>query len=135
VIAAGAPAPVGPEQELAYAFFDGMGPDLASFADTYRKFMADDVLWETVGLPARKGLDEAVAYLGDLNARTGMTYCRIELLAMASAGPLVLTERNDIMLRSDHSEIIRFRIAGALEIVDGRIRRYTDYCDLSPLRG
>ena len=135
MIAAGAPAPVGPEQELAYAFFDGMGPDLESFADTYRKLMADDVVWETVGLPPRQGIDAAVAYLDDLNARTGMTYCRIELLAMASAGPLVLTERIDIMLRSDDSEIIRFRIAGVLEIVDGRIQRYTDYCDLSSMRG
>jgi limonene-1,2-epoxide hydrolase len=95
--------------------------------------MAEDVVWETVGLPAHRGRNRCLAYLDDLHARTGMTYCTIEVLNLASVGDVVLTERVDSMYRADGTKIMEFRLMGALELLDGLIVRYTDYLDTASL--
>lgn len=120
-----------PQEARILTFFDGMGPDLDGFQNTYLEMMADDVVWETVGLPPRVGLAAASDYLDSLHARTGMTYCDVELTALASSGDTVMTERIDTMKRSDGSTIFAFRIVGVTVLRGDRIVRYTDYCDLS----
>ena len=110
-------------------FFAAMGPTIEDFQDNYRERMADDVVWETVGLPAHRGRDACLAYLDDLHARTGMEYCTIEVLNIASVGDVVLTERVDTMYRADGTEIMEFRLMGAIELRGGLIVRYTDYLD------
>ena len=110
-------------------FFAAMGPTIEEFKDNYRERMADDVVWETVGLPAHRGRDACLAYLDDLHARTGMEYCTIEVLNIASVADVVLTERVDTMYRADGTEIMEFRLMGAIELRGGLIVRYTDYLD------
>jgi len=114
-------------------FFAAMGPTIEDFQDNYRERMADDVVWETVGLPAHRGRDACLAYLDDLHARTGMEYCTIEVLNIASVGDVVLTERVDTMYRADGTEIMEFRLMGAIELRGGLIVRYTDYLDTAPI--
>jgi limonene-1,2-epoxide hydrolase len=114
-------------------FFAAMGPTLDNFKDNYRERMADDVVWETVGLPAHRGKDACLAYLDELHARTGMTYCTIEVLNIASVGDVVLTERLDTMYRADGTEIMEFRLMGAIELRDGLIVRYSDYLDTASI--
>jgi limonene-1,2-epoxide hydrolase len=114
-------------------FFAAMGPTLEDFKRNYRERMAEDVVWETVGLPAHHGRDACLAYLDDLHARTGMTYCGIEVLNIASVGNVVLTERVDSMYRADGTKIMEFRLMGAIELHDGLIVRYTDYLDTAPI--
>jgi limonene-1,2-epoxide hydrolase len=114
-------------------FFAAMGPALEDFKRNYRERMAEEVVWETVGLPAHRGRDACLAYLDDLHARTGMTYCTIEVLNIASVGDVVLTERVDSMYRADGTKIMEFRLMGAIELRDGLIVRYTDYLDTAPI--
>jgi limonene-1,2-epoxide hydrolase len=114
-------------------FFAAMGPTLEDFKRNYRERMAEDVVWETVGLPAHRGREACLAYLDDLHARTGMTYCTIELLNIASVGDVVLTERVDSMYRADGTKIMEFRLMGAIELLDGLIVRYADYLDSAPI--
>jgi limonene-1,2-epoxide hydrolase len=95
--------------------------------------MADEVVWETVGLPAHRGKDACLAYLDELHARTGMTYCTIEVVNIASVGDVVLTERVDTMYRADGTEIMEFRLMGAIELCNGLIVRYTDYLDTASI--
>jgi limonene-1,2-epoxide hydrolase len=114
-------------------FFAAMGPTLEDFKRNYRERMAEDVVWETVGLPAHHGRNACLAYLDDLHARTGMTYCTIEVLNIASVGDVVLTERVDSMYRADGTKIMEFRLMGAIELRDGLIVRYTDYLDTAPI--
>ena len=123
-----------PSEQLVRDFFDAMGPTLADFKRSYRERMADDVIWESVGFPAREGKDACIAYLDDLHARTGMEYCTVDMLHLAAAGDVVLSERVDTMRRADGSEIVSFRIMGAIELRDGKIARYTDYFDTTPVR-
>jgi limonene-1,2-epoxide hydrolase len=114
-------------------FFAAMGPTLEDFKRNYRVRMAEDVVWETVGLPAHRGRDACVAYLDDLHVRTGMEYCAIEVRHIATAGDVVLTERVDTMYRADGTKIMEFRLMGAIELRDGLIVRYTDYLDTAPI--
>jgi limonene-1,2-epoxide hydrolase len=116
-------------------FFAAMGPTLEDFKDNYRERMADDVVWETVGLPAHRGRNACLAYLDDLHARTGMTYCTIDVLNIASVGDVVLTERVDSMYRANGTKIMEFRLMGAIELRGGLIMRYTDYLDTAPIAG
>jgi limonene-1,2-epoxide hydrolase len=114
-------------------FFAAMGPTLQDFKRNYRERMADDVVWETVGLPVHRGRKACLAYLDDLHARTGMTYCTIDVLNIASVGDVVLTERVDSMYRADGTKIMEFRLMGAIELRDGVIARYTDYLDTASI--
>jgi len=111
------------QEALALEFFDGMGPDLAGFADTYRRMLAENAIWETVGRPARLGRAACLAYLDVLNEATGMQYCEIVLHEIASNGDCVFTERNDRMMRADGTLIVDFRIAGVVEL---RMQRSCD---------
>ena len=110
-------------------FFAAMGPTLEDFKRSYRERMADDVVWETVGLPPHDGAEACIDYLDDLHARTGMDHCTIEIVHLACSGDVVLTERRDTMHRADGSEIMTFRVMGAIALRDGKIVRYTDYLD------
>jgi limonene-1,2-epoxide hydrolase len=121
--------PRGASEQLVLDFFNGMGPTLDAFKQTYRDYLADDVVWESVGFDRHEGLEDCLAYLDTLNQMTGMEYCSIDVIHMASADDVVLTERVDKMFRKDDSLILDFRIMGALEVQDGRIVRYTDYLD------
>jgi limonene-1,2-epoxide hydrolase len=116
-------------EQLVLDFFKGMGPTLDAFKQTYRDYMAEDVVWESVGFDRHEGVQDCLAYLDTLNQLTGMEYCTIEVIHIASAGDVVLTERVDKMFRTDDSLILDFRIMGALEIRDGKLVRYTDYLD------
>lgn len=118
-----------PNEQLVLDFFNGMGPDLDSFKETYRKYLAEDVIWETVGFEPHVGLKASLDYLDDLEARTGMTHCDEEVLVIASSGDIVFTERIDIMLRPDGTKIVELRAVGVLEVRDGKIHRYSDYLD------
>lgn len=115
-------------------FFSAMSPTLEDCKRNYRERMADDVVWETVGLPAHRGKEACLAYLDHLHAETGMEYCTIDVAHIASVGDVVLTERVDTMYRADDTVIMAFRLMGAIELRDGQIVRYTDYLDTAPIR-
>ncbi|MCG7207413.1 limonene-1,2-epoxide hydrolase family protein [Streptomyces arenae] len=123
------------EEHVVLEFLDGMGPDLGSFVAAFEARLAEDAVWETVGLPPRTGRTACVNYLHTLKATTGMEYCAITLHALASRGTVVFTERDDNMYRADGSLIKAFRVGSVIVVEDGLITRYTDYCDLSSLRG
>jgi limonene-1,2-epoxide hydrolase len=120
--------------QLVRDFFAAMGPTLAEFKRNYRERTTDDVVWESVGFPAHEGKDACIAYLDELHRRAGMEFCTIDVLHLAAAGDVVLSERVDTMHRADGSEIMSFRIMGAIEVRDGRIARYSDYFDTMPAR-
>jgi limonene-1,2-epoxide hydrolase len=96
--------------------------------------MADEVIWESVGLGAHHGRPACIAYLDDLHARTGMEYCTIDVLNLACDRDVVLSERVDTMHRADGTTIMDFRIMGAIAVREGQIVRYTDYFDTFPVR-
>jgi len=121
-------------EQLVVDFFAAMGPTLDDFKRNYRERMTEDVVWESVGFPPHEGIEACVAYLDELNRRTQLEYCTIDVVHLASAGDVVLSERIDTMHRADGSVIMDFRIMGAIELRDGKIARYSDYFDTAPVR-
>ncbi|MBF6262411.1 nuclear transport factor 2 family protein [Nocardia farcinica] len=117
------------KEQFVLDFFAGMGPDLATFKQTYKKFLAEDVEWESVGFDHHPNLEDSLKYLDMLAEQTGMAYCDINVINIGSAGDLVFTERVDTMRTADGTKIMDFRVAGVLEVRDGKIHRYTDYLD------
>lgn len=117
------------KEQFVLDFFAGMGPDLVSFKRTYNRFLAEDVEWESVGFDHHPNLQDSLKYLDTLAEQTGMAYCDINVINIASAGDLVFTERVDTMRKADGTKIMDFRVAGVLEVRDGKIHRYTDYLD------
>lgn len=118
-----------PNEQFVLDFFARMGPDLEGFKQTYREFLADDVEWESVGFDHHPNLEDSLKYLDTLAEQTGMAYCDINVISIGSSADLVFTERVDTMRKSDGSTIMDFRVAGVLEVKDGKIHRYTDYLD------
>jgi limonene-1,2-epoxide hydrolase len=122
--------PAGSDNEqLVLDFFAAMGPDLETFKQTYRKYLAENVEWESVGFDHHSDLQDALTYLDTLAEQTGMAYCDINVINIGSAGDLVFTERVDTMRTADGSKIMDFRVAGVLEVRGDKIYRYTDYLD------
>ena len=129
LITAAGVSPANESEKLVVDFFAGMGPTLADFKRNYRERLAPDAVWESVGFPTHVGIDACLSYLDELFEKTGMEYCNVNILNLATAGKVVLTERIDGMYRADGSLIMDFRLMGAIEVHTGRITRYTDYLD------
>lgn len=127
-------SPSTPEEHLVVDFFHAMGPTFEAFERNFVDRLAEDAEWESVGLPVRRGRAACLDYLHDLNVRTGMEYCTIDFISLATSQNTVLSERVDTMLRADGSPIMRVRIMGAVEVRNGKIIRYTDYFDMASAR-
>jgi limonene-1,2-epoxide hydrolase len=125
--------PANATEALVLDFFDAMGPTVADFKANYEQRLADDAVWETVGLSARVGKRACLDYLDTLAGR-GLQYCTIEVLSFASAGDLVLSERIDTMYRADGTVLMPCRIMGTVQVTGGLITRYSDYMDLSGIK-
>jgi limonene-1,2-epoxide hydrolase len=116
-------------EALVRRFLGGMGPTIEDFKNTYRECLTDDVEWESVGSKPRLGLEESVRHVDELKAESGMEYCTIEILNLAAAGDVVLTERVDTMCKADGTPVLACRVMGTFVIRDEKIARYTDYLD------
>ena len=116
---------------LVRTFLGGMGPTFEAFVKTYDEMFHEDVVWESVGGTPHIGRKVCVEHLHELHAAMGMEYCTIDILNIASAGDVVLTERVDRMHRADGTLMFdfAFRIMGTFVIQDDKIIRYTDYYD------
>jgi limonene-1,2-epoxide hydrolase len=123
------PEPANDNEKLVVAFLDGWGPTYDVFRNAYDTYLTDDVLWENTGFPTVAGKQEAMAFLDQLRRIWGMEYCSYQLLAIASRGDKVLTERIDKVHGADGSVKMTFKIMGAFDIRDGKIARYSDHFD------
>jgi limonene-1,2-epoxide hydrolase len=94
-------------------------------------FLTDDIIWENVPIGADSGYDEvrkvSEAHLGRMTSFQG------EILNVAVAGDVVLTERID-HVNWDGREV-HLRIMGAHEVSGGKIRWWRDYFDMGGMGG
>ncbi|MGO4567036.1 limonene-1,2-epoxide hydrolase family protein [Rhizobium sp. 2YAF20] len=77
-----------------------------------RRWFTSDTVWENVGISCATGIDEAVGMIDEADKSMGIATVRIEMLAIATDGNRVLTERLDIFERADRSEIGRVTLMG-----------------------
>lgn len=107
-----------------------LGAMAASDADAARALIANDILYVNVGMPPMRGADRVAKVLHLLD-RPGSGF-EVYLHAVSADGPVVLTERTDVLTRGDLR--VQFWVWGRFEVHDGRItlwRDSFDYLDLA----
>ncbi|HME78950.1 MAG TPA: limonene-1,2-epoxide hydrolase family protein [Mycobacterium sp.] len=99
-------------------------------AEALRPLIADDAVYQNVGMPASNGVDAIVENMAAQFAMFPDAYA-FEIVNMASDGPVVLTERLDYIQAPDGSKPA-VPVMGTFVVGEsGKIIRWTDYFDVS----
>jgi limonene-1,2-epoxide hydrolase len=99
-------------------------------AEALRPMIADNAVYQNVGMPASNGVNAIVENMAAQFAMFPDAYA-YEIVNMASDGPVVLTERLDYIQAPDGSKPA-VPVMGTFVVGDnGKITRWTDYFDVS----
>lgn len=99
-------------------------------AEALRPLIADDAVYQNVGMPASSGVDAIVENMAAQFSMFPDAYA-FEIVNMASDGPVVLTERLDYIQAPDGSKPAVPVMGTFIVGEDGKITRWTDYFDVS----
>jgi limonene-1,2-epoxide hydrolase len=98
--------------------------------DALRPLLADDAVYQNVGMPAFTGVDAIVENMGAQFSMFPDAYA-FEIVNIASDGSVVLTERLDYIQTPDGAKPA-IPVMGTFVVGDhGKITRWTDYFDLN----
>jgi limonene-1,2-epoxide hydrolase len=98
--------------------------------DALRPLLADNAVYQNVGMPAFAGVDAIVENLGAQFSMFPDAYA-FEIVNIANDGPVVLTERLDYIQAPDGAKPA-IPVMGTFVVGDdGKITRWTDYFDLN----
>ena len=96
-------------------------------ATALRPYLADDAIYQNVGMPATVGADAIVENLGQQFAVFPDSYA-YQMINIAGSGDTVLTERLDV-IRLPSGDLAGVPVMGTFVLRDGEIVRWTDYWD------
>ena len=92
--------------------------------DTADGLLADDLVYENVGLPTIRGRARAMKMFRSMEGRAGFD---VKFHRMAEDGVVVLNERTDALILGPLR--LQFWVCGVFEVHDGRITLWRDYFD------
>ena len=96
------------------------GPDF----DTAEAALADDLVYQNVGLPTIHGRQRAMKLFRQMD---GPARFEVKIHRIAADGAAVLTERTDALIFGPLR--VQFWVCGVFEVHDGRITLWRDYFD------
>jgi limonene-1,2-epoxide hydrolase len=99
-------------------------------AEALRPLIADNAVYQNVGMPASTGVDAIVENMAAQFAMFPDAYA-FEIVNIANDGPVVLTERLDYIQAPDGSKPAVPVMGTFVVREDGKITRWTDYFDVS----
>lgn len=99
-------------------------------AEALRPLIADDAVYQNVGMPASSGVDAIVENMAAQFSMFPDAYA-FEVVNIASDGAVVLTERLDYIQAPDGSKPAVPVMGTFIVGEDGKITRWTDYFDVS----
>jgi limonene-1,2-epoxide hydrolase len=105
-------------------FCDGMAN---REAEALRPLLADDVVYQNVGMEAAEGIEATVAAIGFQFQMFPDSY-EYETINIVAEGDLVMNERIDYVRGPDGNRH-GLPVMGAFVVKDGKIVRWTDYWD------
>ncbi len=97
-------------------------------AEKLRSFLADDAVYQNVGMPASFGVDDIVTNLAGQFGMFPDSYA-YETINIVGDGDVVMTERLDLI--GTPSGVKGVPVMGTFVLRDGKIIRWTDYFDIS----
>lgn len=112
-------------------FFSIMGRK-ASLLKAIEACCAEACRWENTGLPTAPDRKGMLAMMQGFIDGYQLDHMRVDFVVVAVNGDTVLTERIDHLNRADGSTVASLALAGALQVKDGKIVRWTDYFDPRP---
>ncbi|HEX7322209.1 MAG TPA: limonene-1,2-epoxide hydrolase [Mycobacterium sp.] len=92
--------------------------------DTAGAALADDVVYQNVGLPTINGRQRTISLFRRMQGRAGF---QVKIHRIAADGSAVLTERTDALIVGPLR--LQFWVCGVFEVNDGRITLWRDYFD------
>jgi limonene-1,2-epoxide hydrolase len=99
-------------------------------AEALRPLLANDAVYQNVGMPAFTGVQAIVENMGAQFSMFPEAYA-FEIVNIASNGPVVLTERLDY-IQAPNGTKPAVPVMGTFVVDgDGKITRWTDYFDVS----
>ena len=122
------PTPTETVSAFCAAFVEGGG------RPAVRRWFTPRTRWVNEGVSVTTGAEEAIAMIDGLETSMGIATVRIDMLAIATDGSRVLTERLDRFERADGSEIGRAMIMGIFELEGDKIVEWRDYFDTTALQ-
>jgi limonene-1,2-epoxide hydrolase len=93
--------------------------------DTADAQLADNIVWQNVGLPTLRGRERIVKLLRSGQGRVGF---EVKIHRIAAEGNAVLTERTDVLVIGPLR--LQFWVCGVFEVHAGRITLWRDYFDM-----
>jgi limonene-1,2-epoxide hydrolase len=99
---------------------------------SFNKYFRADTVWENHGMITTVGAEDAIIFMKGL-AAVGVSTVHVTLINMTSDGPVVFTERVDDCRDNDGRTTVSFRIAGIIQLRDGKVERWTEYFDTKRL--
>lgn len=115
--------------ETVTAFLDQCARGKTEMREAFRTYFTPATVWDNVGWARTTGIDEAMVLMDKFEAEVGASAFRAEMLAIASQGNRVLTERIDYLLDADGKDLKSFQLMGIFEVTDGKISAWRDYFD------
>lgn len=115
------------------AFLAEWSKSLEAMRASYRDYFTAATVWENVGMATTTGIGEALALIDGFESGYGIQTIKVDMINIAAAGNIVLTERVDRMITVDGSEAMAIRLMGVFEVADGKIVRWRDYFDTAAL--
>lgn len=92
--------------------------------DTANAALADDLVYQNVGLPTIYGRHRAMKLFRRMEGRAGF---EVKIHRIAAEGAAVLTERTDALTFGPLR--LQFWVCGVFEVHDGKITLWRDYFD------
>lgn len=92
-----------------------------------KPYLADDAVYQNVGMPASVGADAIAENLGQQFAVFPDSYA-YQMINIAASGDTVLTERLD-MIKTPAGDVVGVPVMGTFVVRGGKIARWTDYWD------
>jgi limonene-1,2-epoxide hydrolase len=92
--------------------------------DTADAALADDLVYQNVGLPTIHGRHRAIKLFRQMEGRARF---EVKIHRIAADGTAVLTERTDALIFGPLR--LQFWVCGVFEVYDGRITLWRDYFD------
>lgn len=92
--------------------------------DTADALLADELVYENVGLPTIRGRARTMKLFRSMEGRAGFD---VKFHRTAEDGVVVLNERTDVLILGPLR--LQFWVCGVFEVHDGRITLWRDYFD------
>lgn len=119
------PTPV----ETVTAFSAAIAQDNGKVA--IRRWFTPKTVWVNEGVSTTTGIEEAIAFIERPGKSPDIAAVHFDMLAIATDGNRVLTERVDRFVRADGSTIAAVKLMGIFEVEGHCIIAWRDYFDVN----